>query len=122
DLGCGTGQVTELLAPFVGRVIAVDGSEEMLGAARGRLAGVGNVEVVQGELENLPIETGGLDAALVYLTLPYVADPSLVIREAARVLRREGRLLIADLGAHDREEYRQRLGHQALGFSEVQVR
>src|SRR5439155_14098480 len=38
DLGCGTGQITETLAPFVRRVIAVDRSRAMLKAARQRLA------------------------------------------------------------------------------------
>jgi len=38
DLGCGTGQVSEALAPFVGRVVAVDTSGQMLEAARARLA------------------------------------------------------------------------------------
>src|SRR5688500_2609023 len=51
DLGCGTGSRTATLAPFVGRVIAVDASAAMLAAARRRLDGVTNVEIRQGELE-----------------------------------------------------------------------
>ena len=39
DLGCGTGQVSAALAPFVARVIAVDASAAMLQAARKRLHG-----------------------------------------------------------------------------------
>ena len=41
DLGCGTGQLTESLAPFVERVIAVDDSSAMLAAARRRVASAG---------------------------------------------------------------------------------
>src|SRR6185369_8773264 len=37
DLGCGTGQVAAAIAPFVARVVAVDGSRAMLRAARKRL-------------------------------------------------------------------------------------
>ncbi len=117
DLGCGTGQVSESLAPFVDRVIAVDGSEAMVAAAARRLEAVENVEVRGGELERLPIEDGELDAAVIFLALPYVADPGVVVIEAARVLRAGGRLVIVDLVSHDREEYRQRMGHHALGFT-----
>src|SRR5512140_315298 len=45
DLGCGTGQVSAALAPFVARVIAVDGSAAMLHAARKRLGGFDNIEL-----------------------------------------------------------------------------
>src|SRR6187200_1339727 len=58
DLGCGTGQLTEVLAPHVRRVISVDGSDDMLEAARERLSGATNVDIRRGELESLPIESG----------------------------------------------------------------
>src|SRR5438477_11578114 len=48
DLGCGTGQVAAALAPFVRRVIAVDGSRAMLRAARQRPGAYPNVEIRQG--------------------------------------------------------------------------
>jgi ArsR family transcriptional regulator len=69
DLGCGTGQVSESLAPFVSRVVAVDDSAAMLAAARRRLGGRENVEVRAGELESLPIGAGELDAAVLFLVL-----------------------------------------------------
>src|SRR5262245_48238600 len=56
DLGCGTGLVSGLIAPHVGRVIAVDGSADMVQAARRRLKGATNVEVRRGDLESLPID------------------------------------------------------------------
>ena len=58
DLGCGTGQVSAALAPFVSRIIAVDGSSAMLQAARKRLHRFDNVELRRGELEALPIDDG----------------------------------------------------------------
>src|SRR5712671_4549403 len=54
DLGCGTGQVTAAIAPFVARVIAVDASAAMLQAAKKRLQGIDNVELRRGDLEALP--------------------------------------------------------------------
>src|SRR4051795_13214401 len=50
DLGCGTGQVSSALAPFVERLIAVDASAAMLQAARKRLHGFDNVDLRRGEL------------------------------------------------------------------------
>jgi ArsR family transcriptional regulator len=121
DLGCGTGQVSETLAPFVGRVIAVDNSSEMLQAARSRLRGCTNVTIRRGAIERLPLDRGELDAAVLILVLHHTADPALVLAEAGRVIRPGGRLLIADMRSHDHDEYRQTMGHVWLGFSERQV-
>jgi ArsR family transcriptional regulator len=121
DLGCGTGAVTEALAPFVGRVVAVDGSHEMLGAARERLGALDNVELRHGELELLPIDDASLDAATLILVLHHLPDPGRVLAEVARTLKPGGRLLLVDMLPHDRHDYQQRMGHVWLGFSEEQV-
>jgi ubiquinone/menaquinone biosynthesis C-methylase UbiE/DNA-binding transcriptional ArsR family regulator len=117
DLGCGTGATTALLAPFVQRVIAVDGSAEMLEAARSRLAGAPNVALHRGTLEDVPLPGAVADAAVLSLVLHHVADPPRVLREAARLLRPGGRLLVVDMTPHEREEYRERMGHLWLGFA-----
>ena len=121
DLGCGTGPLTATLAPFVQRVIAVDASAAMLAAARRRLDGLSNVEIRQGELEALPIEPGQMDAAVMSLVLHYIAEPQKALGEAARVLRPGGRLIVVDMMPHDREEYRQQMGHVWQGFSSEQM-
>src|SRR5262249_37010532 len=74
DLGCGTGETSAALAPFVATTIAVDRSGEMLQAARRRLRDAGNVDVRRGELEALPIEDGALDAAVMVLVLHHAPD------------------------------------------------
>ncbi|MDQ3346890.1 MAG: metalloregulator ArsR/SmtB family transcription factor [Acidobacteriota bacterium] len=121
DLGCGTGHLAAALAPFVARVIAVDRSGEMLQAARRRLRDLPHVEVKRGELESLPIADQELDAATLLLVLHHVADPAAALAEAARVLKPGGRLVIADMLPHDREEYRQQMGHVWLGFGRDQL-
>ncbi len=118
DLGCGTGLISDCLSPFVSRIVAVDSSVEMLSAARDRLAGRTNVTVRQGDLEDLPIPPGSLDAAVLFLTLQYTADPWRILAQARRALKTRGVLLVVDLEAHEDEELRQRLGHQWQGFSE----
>ena len=121
DLGCGTGQVASALAPFVARVIAVDRSAEMLQAARRRLRDLPSVEVRRGELEALPIADDELDAATLLLVLHHLPDPAAALSEAHRALKPGGRLVIADMLPHDREEYRQQMGHVWLGFGEEQM-
>ena len=122
DLGCGTGQVAAAVAPFVKRVIAVDRSGEMLQAARRRLRDHANVEVRRGELESPPIADGELDAATLMLVLHHLSHPAEALREAARTLRPGGRLVICDMLPHDREDYRQQMGHVWLGFGEEQLK
>lgn len=121
DLGCGTGQLTEVLAPFVRRVVAVDGSRAMLAAARRRLNGTDNVEIRHGRLQALPVDDAALDAALSCLVLHHVPDPAAVMHEVARVLRPDGRFLIVDMLRHDRREYQQQMGHEWLGFEPAEL-
>ena len=121
DLGCGTGQLAEAIAPFVSRVIAVDDSPAMLDAASARLKSIRNVEVRDGRLEALPIEDGSLDAALLVLVMHYVPEPEAALAEACRALKPGGRLLIVDMMPHDREDLIRDMGHVWRGFSEKHV-
>src|SRR6266550_1027383 len=116
DLGCGTGAVSQALAPFVDQVIAVDESNAMLSAARKRLHGVENVDIRNGRLETLPLSDGEVDLALLFLVLHYVAEPARVIAEAVRVVKPGGRLLVLDMMPHDRQDLRQTMGHIWQGF------
>lgn len=118
DLGCGTGHLTQLVAPFVKQVIAVDASAAMLRSAKARVGDMPNVEIRRGDLEALPVDDGAVDLACLMLVLPYVAEPAAVIAEAARALKPGGRLLVTDLMPHERVEYRQSMGHQRQGVSE----
>jgi ArsR family transcriptional regulator len=122
DLGCGTGQVAAVLAPFVARVVAVDDSAAMLQAARKRVQALDNVDLRRGELEALPIDDARLDAATMMMVLHHLAEPVKALAEAARVLKPGGRLLIVDMLPHDREGYRQQMGHVWMGFDDTQLR
>jgi SAM-dependent methyltransferase len=122
DLGCGTGQITEALAPCVTRVVAVDESGAMLAATRRRFARTANVEVRTGTLESLPLDRGELDVAVVCLVLHFVVEPPRAFAELRRVLRPDGRLLIVDFTPHEREDYTLEMGHVWQGFGEAQLR
>jgi len=112
----------EALAPFVRHVVALDSSRAMLAAARKRLERLPNVELRQGELEALPIDDGELDAAMLFLVLHYTVDPARVLAEARRALAPTGRLLVVDMIPHDRDEYRQQMGHLWQGFDAAQLK
>ena len=122
DLGCGTGQVSELMAPHVSKVIAVDGSSDMVQAARKRLKAMHQVEVRRGDMEALPIDADTLDVAMVALVLHHVPDPARALAEIHRTLKGGGRVLIVDMLPHDRVEYQQQMGHVWLGFPDKTIK
>ena len=121
DLGCGTGHVTEALAPCVRRVIAVDESGPMLSAARDRLKKRANVELRTGAVEDLPIEDEELDVAILFLVAHFIADPAALMHEVQRVLKTGGKFLLVDFIIHERTDYAIQLGHVWQGFDEQQV-
>jgi ArsR family transcriptional regulator len=118
DLGCGTGHVVIELARCVQHVIGVDRSLPMLQTARDRVAGMDNVTLHQGDLESVPVADDACDAAVLMLVLTYVTEPTAALREARRILRPGGRLVVLDLLRHDDEEFRRRMGQHHLGFEE----
>jgi ArsR family transcriptional regulator len=122
DLGCGTGEASELLAPVVRRVIAVDRERAMLDAARKRLQGVKHVEFRQASLEALPLKDGEAHAAVMMLVLHHLPDPVASLREACRVVRKGGLVMVVDLVPHDRKAYAAGMGHLHMGFSETTLR
>lgn len=116
DLGCGTGQVTAELAPYVGKVIGIDNSGAMLKAARRRTGEIKNVELRKGDLEALPLDDATCDAALLTLVLTYVDEPATVLGEAARIVKPGGRVVVVDLLRHGRDDFRRQMGQRCLGF------
>src|SRR4029079_4090534 len=119
DLRWGTGHVSALVAPFVQRIIGVDASAAILAAAEALVPD--HVDLRQGTLEALPIGDAEIDLVLLVLVLHHVPDPARALAEAARVLKPGGRLVVVDMQPHDREDYRQRMGHVWLGFGDPQM-
>ena len=99
DAGCGWGRFTWGLVDGghpAGRVVCLDGSEGMVGSlldeARRRRRGV---RAAMGSLDALPFADAAFDLAMANFVLYFLADPADGARELARVLRPEGRLLVA---------------------------
>jgi SAM-dependent methyltransferase len=100
EIGCGTGAVTLPLAKAVGengRVVAVDISEPMLGAARQRVSesGMHNVALVLGDAQVLALEQAAFDIATSRMGVMFFADPVAAFRNIGGALRSGGRLVFA---------------------------
>lgn len=121
DLGCGSGTLTAELAPFVKQVIGVDHSEPMLDAAKRRTENAANIELRKGELTELPIENGQVDATLCVIVLSYIQSAQSAVYEMARVLKPGGRAIIVDLLAHNRDPFRRQMGQVHSGFATEKV-
>jgi ArsR family transcriptional regulator len=117
DLGCGTGEIAAEVAPYVRKVVAIDREPAMIDAARRRLKDHANVEVRRGVLEDLPGEPGEFDACVISLVLHHVRSPARVLAAARRVLGKSGCVIVIDMVAHERNDYRTTMGHEHLGFS-----
>lgn len=121
DLGCGTGATLARLAPHAASLIGIDNSQEMLAAAAGRLGPLDNVTLLPGDLSQLPLADASADVALMVLSLSYLPDPAAALAEARRVLRPGGRLLVVDVLAHDRDDFRRLTGQTRLGYEPAAV-
>ena len=94
DSGCGAGALAFALAPFVGSVVGVDLSEELVAA--GRALAPANCELVVGDAAHLPFPYGSFDVAGCMRVLHHARRPELVVAELARVTRPGGRILVVD--------------------------
>jgi len=124
DIGTGTGRILEILASRVERGIGIDLSSPMLAVARTNLerGGHDNIHVRQGDMYQLPLEDASVDLAVLHMVLHYSDSPWEVIREAGRVLRAHGRLVVIDFAAHGEEKLRSEFRHHRLGFTDGEIR
>lgn len=124
DIGTGTGRIMEIVAERVERALGVDLSHDMLLVARSKLdrAGLRNCLVRHGDMYKLPLPGASFDAVTIHQVLHFAEQPGEVIREAGRVLRPGGRLVMADFAAHQQESLRDEHAHRWLGFNDEQVK
>jgi len=146
DLGSGGGIDVLLSARRVspgGKAYGLDITDEMLALAREnqKKAGIGNVEFLKGEIENIPLPDNSVDVIISNCVINLSADKDRVLREAFRVLKPGGRFAVSDVvtrgevhpeirknillwvgcvaGALEENEYRAKLA--AAGFEKIDV-
>jgi ArsR family transcriptional regulator len=124
DIGTGTGRLLELVAPRAERAFGVDASRDMLALARARFAEHGVADrcaVRQADMYRLPLPDQTFDVVALQMVLHYADDPAAALAEAARVLRPDGLLVVADLQAHGRPELLEHHAHRWPGFDDASL-
>ncbi len=122
DVASGDGVLAELLAPHARRYVCIDSSTRVVGAARERLRKHAHVEVLEGDMQALPFADREFDLVLLMHALTYAPKPAQAIAEGARVLRRDGRLVVTCLGRHEHQAAVTPYGHVNLGFTPKDLR
>jgi len=146
DLGSGAGIDILLAAKMVGptgRVIGVDMTDEMIAAAHQNIkeAGLTNVEVRKGIIEDLPVDSSSVDWVISNCVINLSPEKPKVFAEIARVLKPGARMSVSDIVARNLPEWIRRdaalyssciagaigeeeylAGLRAAGLVEIQVR
>lgn len=123
DVGTGTGFVATGLAGQAATVTGIDNSPAMLAVAADNLAalGVDNVQLAEGELDNLPLLDDSVDVAVANMVLHHAPDPARMLAEMARIVRPGGTIAVTDEVEHPYEWMRIEQADIWLGFTPEQV-
>lgn len=123
DLGSGTGRMLTLLGPLAEHALGLDLSQQMLNIARRNTtaAGLTNVELRHGDIFDTRLPEAGADLVVVHQVLHYLGDPAAAVKEAARIVAPDGKLIIVDFAPHRHEFLREQHQHRRLGFSDEEM-
>ena len=96
DIACGSGYGTAYLSRFAGHVYGVDISSDAVAYAEGRY-GRPNLRFLQGDVSQIPLDSGSVDLVVSFETIEHVEEASqhAFLAEAKRVLRPGGRLIVS---------------------------
>jgi ArsR family transcriptional regulator len=122
DIGCGNGSLAGMMIQKGLNVIGVDASPKMIDAARKRMQGsavTGDFRI--GECEHLPLRDNEVTTVIAVLLLHHLSDPETALTEFCRVLKKGGRVIIADLDAHKSEKLRDEQHDLRLGISKKEL-
>ena len=101
DVGCGSGLALQHASHRGAAAAGNDISTGLLAVARERLP---DADLREGDMETLPFEDAGFDAVLGINAFQFAGDPLRALREAARVLAPDGRLVASLFAAPERSQ------------------
>ena len=102
--------------------MCIDNSSKVVLAAGERLRKLEHVEVLEGDMQSLPFDKPQFDLVLMMHAITYAEKPAVAVAEAARVLRKGGRLLLTCLARHEHKGAVLPYGHVNLGFTDGELR
>lgn len=107
DLASGTGFTAMELAPLVSKVLAFDGTKEMLDRARdiAKENGIGNIEFDIGDVSELPYPDSTFDIVTCRRAAHHFTDKKRFLSEAFRVLKKGGRLGLVDMAVPESDNH-----------------
>ena len=96
EFGCGKGYYTKLISDQAKHIIAIDFSDEILEEARRNLIERKNIYVQKANCERTFFSSNKFDSLLMINVLHIMQDPSIILKECHRILKKDGLLIITD--------------------------
>lgn len=119
EIGSGTGLVTLQLAPHLGSITALDGSQNMLEELKKKMEilEISNIHLHFADLEKDPLPGGGYDMIFSNMVIHHIKNANSLLKKAYDVLAPGGRLVITDLDTEDGSFHGDMPGVHHFGFS-----
>lgn len=120
DLGAGEGIIAQLLARRAEQVWCIDNSPKMVevGSELAKKNELTNLTYKLGDIEDIPLPDEAVDLAILSQALHHARHPQVAVKEAHRILKPGGQLIIIDLKEHTFEKARELYADLWLGFKE----
>lgn len=115
EVGPGTAELLAVLAERFGEVIGIDNSPSMLEHTAERTATFANVRLREQDFFTLP-NARRYDALVAAMVLHHMPSPQRFFKQAQRVLKTKGLLVVAELCRHDNDWVIEACGDTWLGF------
>jgi ubiquinone/menaquinone biosynthesis C-methylase UbiE/DNA-binding transcriptional ArsR family regulator len=120
EIGPGSGQLLELLAQRFDQVVGIDSSVTMLERTKARVGDLDNVKLQHKDFTDLPT-IRSYQAVIAAMVVHHLPSPQRFFQHAARVIKRGGLLVVAELCRHDHQWVTNACGDHWLGFEAVEL-